>query len=109
MARVDISLAGRNYPIACDDGQEERVRRIAAYIDGKIASIGHMPTATDTHLLVMASLMLGDELFDAQSRLEYAPRGLTRFTGREGQSQLSLKDEPLPEQQLTQGEHILPA
>ena len=72
MARVDISLAGRNYPIACDDGQEERVRRIAAYIDGKIATIAHMPTATDTHLLVMASLMLGDELFDAQSRLEGA-------------------------------------
>ncbi|NNG03326.1 MAG: cell division protein ZapA [Inquilinus sp.] len=72
MARVDITLAGRNYPIACDDGQEERVRRIAAYIDSKIDSIGNLPTATDTHLLVMASLMLGDELFDAQSRLDGA-------------------------------------
>ena len=70
MARVDISLGGRHYPIACDDGQEDRVRRIAAYIDKKITSMGSLAGATDTHVLVMASLMLGDELFDAHSRLE---------------------------------------
>ncbi|MEE8272610.1 MAG: cell division protein ZapA [Alphaproteobacteria bacterium] len=69
MARVDISLGGRQYPIACDDGQENRVREIAAYIDGKISLIGAVPAVTDTHLMVMASLMLGDELFEAQARL----------------------------------------
>lgn len=70
MARVDITLGGRHYPIACDDGQEDRVRRIAAYIDKKITTMGTLAGATDTHVLVMASLMLGDELFDAHSRLE---------------------------------------
>lgn len=73
MARVDITLGGRHYPIACDDGQEDRVRRIAAYIDKKITTMGTLAGATDTHVLVMASLMLGDELFDAHSRLETAP------------------------------------
>ena len=72
MARVDITLGGRHYPIACDDGQEDRVRRIAAYIDKKITTMGTLAGATDTHVLVMASLMLGDELFDAHSRLETA-------------------------------------
>ena len=72
MARVDITLGGRHYPIACDDGQEDRVRRIAAYIDKKITTMGSLAGATDTHILVMASLMLGDELFDAHSRLETA-------------------------------------
>lgn len=72
VARVDISLGGRHYPIACDDGQEDRVRRIAAYIDKKITSMGSLAGATDTHMLVMASLMLGDELFDAHSRLDSA-------------------------------------
>ena len=74
MARVDISLGGRHYPIACDDGQEDRVRRIAAYIDEKITSMGSLGGATDTHVLVMASLMLGDELFDVRSRHQAAPR-----------------------------------
>lgn len=73
MARVDISLGGRHYPIACDDGQEERVRRIAAYIDEKITSMGSLAGATDTHVMVMASLMLGDELFEVRSRLQAAP------------------------------------
>ena len=73
MARVDISLGGRHYPIACDDGQEDRVRRIAAYIDEKITSMGSLGGATDTQGRVMASLMLGDELFDVRSRLEAAP------------------------------------
>jgi len=72
VARVDISLGGRHYPIACDDGQEDRVRRIAAYIDKKITSMGSLAGATDTHMLVMASLMLGDELFEAHSRLDTA-------------------------------------
>ena len=75
MARVDISLGGRHYPIACDDGQEDRVRRIAAYIDKKITTMGSMAGATDTHVLVMASLMLGDELFDAHSKLESTRAG----------------------------------
>ncbi len=75
MARVDITLGGRHYPIACDDGQEDRVRRIAAYIDKKITTMGSLAGATDTHILVMASLMLGDELFDAHSRLETARTG----------------------------------
>ena len=73
MARVDISLGGRHYPIACDDGQEDRVRRIAAYIDEKITSMGSLGGASDTHVLVMASLMLGDELFDVRARLDAAP------------------------------------
>ena len=73
MARVDITLGGRHYPIACDDGQEDRVRRIAAYIDKKITTMGTLAGATDTHVLVMASLMLGDELFDAHARLEAVP------------------------------------
>ncbi len=42
VARVDISLGGRHYPIACDDGQEDRVRRIAAYIDKKITTMGSL-------------------------------------------------------------------
>jgi cell division protein ZapA len=71
MARVDISLNGRSYPIACDDGQEDRVREVAGYVDEKIAEIrGMAPAATDQHLLVMASLMIADELLDTSGEIE---------------------------------------
>ena len=68
MARVDISLNGRIYPIACEDGQENRVREMAAYVDRKFAELrnsGH--AATDMHLLAMVTLLVADELFDARA------------------------------------------
>jgi len=71
MARVDIRLNGRLYPIACDDGQEDRVREVAAFVDAKLEEIkGISPNATDMHLLVMASLMVADELIDTNAETE---------------------------------------
>ncbi|MFE0757752.1 cell division protein ZapA [Inquilinus sp. NPDC058860] len=65
MARVEITLNNRPYPIACEDGQEGRVREVAAFVAERIREIqGSVRTATDTHLLVMVALMLGDELLD---------------------------------------------
>ena len=71
MARVDISLNGRIYPIACEDGQENRVREMAAYVDRKFAELrnsGH--AATDMHLLAMVTLLVADELFDARAAVQ---------------------------------------
>ena len=65
MARVEITLNNRVYPIACEDGQEGRVREVAAFVGERVREIqGSVRTATDTHLLVMVCLMLGDELLD---------------------------------------------
>lgn len=70
MARVDVTLNGRIYPIACEDGQEPRVLEIAAYLDGLIGEVRKaVRNVTDMHLLVMASLMVADELFDARDRI----------------------------------------
>ena len=75
MARVDVMLNGRSYPVACDDGQEARVRDIGAYVDQRMADIrGQAATVTDTQLLAMVSLLLADELFDLQTRAEAQAR-----------------------------------
>jgi cell division protein ZapA len=65
VARVEINLNNRPYPIACEDGQEGRVREVATFVQERIREIqGSVRSATDTHLLVMVALMLGDELLD---------------------------------------------
>ncbi|MGK9167803.1 cell division protein ZapA [Inquilinus limosus] len=65
MARVEITLNNRVYPIACEDGQEGRVREVAAFLAERIREIqGSVRSATDMHLMVMVGLMLGDELLD---------------------------------------------
>lgn len=80
MARVDISLNGRSYPIACEDGQEQRVRDIAEFVDERLGDIKQaFAQASDTHLLVMVSLMVADELFDLREEYEEA-----KETGRTG-------------------------
>jgi cell division protein ZapA len=91
MPRVDIMLNGRSYPIACEEGQEDRVREIAVFLDQRIHEVKRQaPTATDAQLLVMVSLMVTDELFDASAQgpaqdgqdSEQAAQSVGRLAGR---------------------------
>jgi len=71
MAQVTVSLNGRRYDIACDDGQEEHLTRLAGYVDKRVtelvASVGQVGEA---RLLVMASLLVADELADTYAKLD---------------------------------------
>ena len=85
MPRIDITLNGRVYPIACEDGQEDRVLEIAHYLDGKLTEIrGSVQTASDTHLLVMVSLLVVDELFDAREEMAAWSEAASAGTGDGG-------------------------
>ncbi|CAK0780066.1 cell division protein ZapA [Azospirillaceae bacterium] len=70
MARIEITLNGRRYPLTCEDGQEPRIRKLAAYVDDKLT---HMVVGggigSDSHLLAMTALVLADELFDRADEL----------------------------------------
>ena len=71
MAEVHISLNGRPYEIACDDGQEGRIVDLAAYIDQRLQHIARSGGAyNDTHLMVLATLVVADELFEARAALK---------------------------------------
>lgn len=71
MGQVNVSVNGRNYTVACDDGQEKHVAELAHYIDGHItelaASVGQVG---DARLLLMASLLVSDELSEMVGRIE---------------------------------------
>jgi cell division protein ZapA len=71
MAQIDVTVNGRSYSIACDDGQEDHLRDLAAYVDKRVqelvASLGQVG---DLKLLVMASLLIADELSEAFAAIE---------------------------------------
>jgi cell division protein ZapA len=65
MAEVTITINGRAYEIACDNGQEGRVVDIAAFIDQRMQQIARGGAAyNDAHLMVLTTLTLADELFE---------------------------------------------
>jgi cell division protein ZapA len=67
MPQVSIQIANRTYDLACGDGEQERVRELAAYVDEKVNDLRRqMPGAPEVKLLVFAALMLADESHEAR-------------------------------------------
>lgn len=70
MAQLSVTINGRKYPVACDDGQEERIRGLAQYIDGKVGEFAKkLGQVGEARLLLLASLMIADELAEASDAL----------------------------------------
>lgn len=68
MAEVDIHIASRSYPVACRDGEEARLRDVAALVDAKArAATGALGNMSESRTLLFASLMLADGLVDGLS------------------------------------------
>ena len=71
MGQVSITVNGRDYKIACDDGEEEHLAYLASYIshhaDDLVGSAGQVGEA---RLLLMTALVLADELSTAFSELD---------------------------------------
>ena len=66
MAVVDVMVNGRTYPVACDDGQEDHLIDLAQYIDKRVAELAKtMGQVGDARLILMASLLVADELSEA--------------------------------------------
>ncbi|MDX1711830.1 MAG: cell division protein ZapA [Rhodovibrionaceae bacterium] len=66
MATVSLEINGRSYDVACEDGQEEHLRKLGRMIDDRmrnlVASVGQVGEA---RLLMMTSLIMADELQEA--------------------------------------------
>ena len=68
MGEVTININNRQYGIACDDGQEQRVLDLANYIDKsyrEIASSG--AGGNENHNMVLTLLVMADKLFDFEN------------------------------------------
>lgn len=70
MSQVEITINGRQYRVACEDGQETHLTNLATYFDGKMSTlIEEVGQIGDTSLMVMAGLLIADELSDINQEL----------------------------------------
>lgn len=67
MANVTLSIGGRSFTLACDDGEEAHVTSLGKLIDEKAAASGAVGQ-TEPRMLLFASLMMADELIALRKR-----------------------------------------
>ncbi len=71
MAQVDVVINSRSYRIACDEGQDEHLKKLASYVDNRMQGlISDVGQVGDTRLLVMVSLLIADELSETLNVLD---------------------------------------
>ena len=70
MPTVNATIAGRQFRLACEDGQEEHLLTLARDMDERIEGLRkQFGEIGDTRLTVMAALMVADELSEAAHKM----------------------------------------
>ena len=71
MGQVVVKVNGRDFALSCADGQEPRIRRLAQYVDAKIAEfVKNLGQIGGARLILLAALVTADELSDANEALQ---------------------------------------
>ena len=70
MNHINVTINGRQYRMACEEGQETRLMRLAESLQARVEDLrGKFGEIGDQRLTVMAALTACDELLDANARM----------------------------------------
>jgi len=71
MSQVSVTINGRQFRMACEDGQEGHLMNLARDLDTRIEGLrGKFGEIGDTRLTVMAALTLADTLSETAQRIK---------------------------------------
>jgi cell division protein ZapA len=71
MAQLSLTINGHDYTLACDDGEEAHLVDLARRVEARITDIRReVKSAGQAQYLLMAGLMLADELELARERIQ---------------------------------------
>lgn len=98
MGQVTLNINGKNYRMACEDGQDDRLHQLAAYFNAQVEQLKPgFPRIQDDQLYMMAALVIADELFEARDELQAI---LRQMAG------LRIREEPDEEERSTSARDI---
>jgi cell division protein ZapA len=70
MSHINVTINGRQYRMACEEGQEVRLLKLAEDLESRVEELrGKFGEIGDARLTVMAALTVCDELLDANARI----------------------------------------
>jgi cell division protein ZapA len=82
MAVVHIRVGGREYDVACDDGQEDQLRLLADEVDDRVRALlyGMGSNPGENMALLLTSLTMADELIENKKEIQAAQVELVRLS-----------------------------
>lgn len=82
MPEVHLTINGRSYPVSCEEGQQPRLKELAQYLDAKTTEFQRtLGPVGEARLLVLAALVIADELADARATLDKAAENAAPANG----------------------------
>lgn len=64
MAVVSITINGHSYTVGCESGEEQHVQAMAYQVEQRIQRIRALGFNDDSRILVLAALLMADEIQD---------------------------------------------
>jgi cell division protein ZapA len=90
MSQVTVTIAGRSYRMACDDGQEDHLRELGRMLDEKIEELrGSFGEIGDMRLAVMAAITMADELSEMRRRVASLEREVQLLSSSDQEEQIA--------------------
>ena len=87
MSQVNVLVNGRPYSVACAEGEESHVQHLANIFDKRVqalsASVGQVG---EPRLLLMAGLVVADELNEMAGKLEQCSKELAALKAAQAQA-----------------------
>jgi cell division protein ZapA len=73
MAQVTLRINGYAYTIGCKDGEEKHLEAMGAEVSRRVEGVrAAAGPSGEARMLVMAAILMADDIFDLRSRLEAA-------------------------------------
>ena len=94
MPVLELKVGGRNFSIACEDGQEETLRQAAATLDAEAKKLQSIQTAIpDDVLIAMSGIMVSNRINGLENKLAVTEDRMEKM-----QAELEfLRNQPTPE------------
>ncbi len=82
MSHINVTINARQYRMACEEGEEVRLLKLAESLESRIQSLrGKFGEIGDARLVVMAALTVCDELLDTSARVRKLEEELEALRG----------------------------
>lgn len=90
MGQVTVTLNGRAYRLSCGDGEEQRLTALADHVRSKLdVLVAQFGQAGNDRLILMAALLIADELWEARANAGVAAPEVVARSGAKAQKSAS--------------------